>query len=141
MISLLWARFMSHHSSNINPIQSSPLGFKNYCLYIKSTDTVWVREHEVYLHRAIFRYLKLRMEKNEYGSCCFGTMERGKRRGRRAVSVPQQAGESSARTILEIESDELHEFLHLEEVKPGTKMILWCQMLRRGTRLLGLINA
>lgn len=24
----------------------------------------------------------------------------------------------------EIESDELHEFLHLEEVKPGTKMIL-----------------
>lgn len=44
------------------------------------------------------------------------------------MSVPQQAGECSAGT--EIESDELHECLHLEEVKPGTKMIFWCQMLR-----------
>lgn len=56
------------------------------------------------------------------------------------MSVPQQAGESSAGTVLEIESDELHEFLHLEEVEPGTKMIFWYQMLRRGTGLLGLIN-
>lgn len=42
------------------------------------------------------------------------------------MAVPQQAAESSAGTVLEIDSDELHEFLHLEELKPSAKMIFWC---------------
>lgn len=81
------------------------------------------------------------MEKNEYGSFRLGPWSKGREgEGRKAVSGPQQAGESSAGTVLETESDELHKFLCLEEIKPGTKMIFWCQMLRRGTELLGLIN-
>lgn len=95
----------------------------------------------MYLHEAIFRHLELRHGKEWVWKLLLGTAEWGKRRGRRAVAVPQQAAESSAGTVLEIDSDELHEFLHLEEVKSGTKMIFWCQMTRRGTGLLSLINA
>lgn len=141
MVSLLRARLMSHHSHNLNnSIQSWLLDFKNYCLYIKSTYIVGVREHEVYLHQAIFRHLEFRHGKEWVRKLLLGTAEWGKRRGRRAVAVPQQAAESSAGTVLEIDSDELHEFLHLEELKSSAKMIFWCQMIRRGTGLLGLIN-
>lgn len=78
------------------------------------------------------------MEKNEYGSFSLGLQSKG-REGEGGLRLSRIKLERAG-TVLEIDSNELCEFLSLKEVKPGTKMVIGCQMLRRGTGLLGLIN-
>jgi len=84
---------------------------------------VCVRGHEMCLTPSNFYTSVVRHEKESVWKLLLWPVEGGKRRGRRAA--PSASCGALSWTRLR-DSCELHEFLHLEEVKPSMKKIFWC---------------